>query len=173
MEQTIGGDKGGNLGDQICKDVNNVPQESGKEIHDRLEGIHSLFDCICSLLILLEGVGEFHEQGYEDGDCSHNRGCREGIKPTLDTHHSALGCIKTLFECVCILGESLECGFIVAHIPLIVALEGIHLLEFVIDLIDLPGKFLESLLAPVCGDVGVPEFLLECCHPMHQGVVGL
>ena len=169
------GDEFSHLADDISEDFRHLFEDVGEEVHDRLEGSHGFLHSLHCRLVVLQGICEFECDGNEETDGSDCRGFGDALQAVLHSVQTSAYGTEGFLEDIGLFGQVLrhvrECLLdgtgIVTHVALVVALEGIHCLELVVDILDL----LPQLGSPHHIGGG-PEFLLEGCHVMDKGIVG-
>ena len=135
----------------VVNDLGNPPgkflNDLCNHIEDRLQGIHSSLECLRCRFVFLDLPRQLLEYGKKYAYDGNDRSGGQCFKSTLESHHTTLGDLESLVKTIHCPGKVLHQSRIVADIPLEIALQGIHILEFVIDIVDLCSKFFKSCLS--------------------------
>ena len=144
LDESVGCDELRHLPDEVSEPSGKGLHDVGQEVHDRLQSGHRLLESRHGGLVVLEFPGELDGHGHQDAEGGDERGLGDPLHPVLDTVQTASDRSETLAETIHMLRQIpkgiLDGIGIIAHIPLEIALQGIHVLELVIDRLDLTSQ---------------------------------
>ena len=146
----------------------NLVQNTLKEIHDRLQRLHGLVDRLQNGVIVFQSGRDFHQHRGNQTNSRQEWLLADQSDSLANFSELLLGAAKRRRHALQDIRQTGQGAGIVADIPLIVALQGVHFFEFVVHSVHLVRQLLKSRLAALRGDIDIPQLCLQVRHTVDE-----